>query len=210
MSRIKIEGEQFIRLNSEALQNFYYYEYINKSKKEKQCFNTKRGCRVGVFTEYAVQQHLINIYGRDIINLEFHGRKERLDEKHFRAKPDAKLEIFNKDSLKNTKDIHLKEDQIFKENTNRTKEFKIEIKGITAGQPKGQVLVEHAQRYNNYGFTHIAFCELFIDLENKKAEVDIYLISKIKDIINYPIANNKFGKPCYTYPEYLYLVKSHK
>lgn len=195
MSLIKFTKEEFIRLDSEARFDFHRWEVINKAKKEKQCFNTIRGCRVGVFCEYAIQKHLINKYREGLISLNCYGRKERLKSIHFRSKPDIEIEFYDKDRKQNK--------EVFKH-------YKIEIKGISEGQPKGQILTYHADKYSKNEFTHVAFCELFFNEEKKEASVEIYLIDQIKNIKNYPIAKNKFSKDCYTNPKYLHMVKSHK
>jgi hypothetical protein len=191
MSIIKFSRNEFIRLESEAKFDFYRWETINKAKKEKQCFNTIRSCRVGVFCEYAIQKHLINQYREGIVSLNCYGRQERLKSIHFRSKPDIDIEFYDdkKQSLK---------------------QYKIEVKGISEGQPKGQILPYHAEKYNKNEFTHVAFCELKLDEKKLEAGVEIYLIDTLKNIVNYPLAKNKYGKDCYTNSEYLHMVKSHK
>lgn len=191
MSLINFTREEFIRLESEAKFDFYRWEAINKAKKEKQCFNSIRSCRVGVFCENAIQKHLLNKYNSSIVSLNCYGKQERLKSIHFRSKPDIDIEFYS-------------------DKTSSIKNFKIEIKGISAGQPKGQILTYHADKYNNNKFTHVAFCELFFNEENKEASVKIYLIDQLKNIVKYPIAKNKFYKDCYTNPEYLHIVKEHK
>lgn len=185
MSRIIIDRQEFIMLEAEAKKDFYYWETINKAKKEKQCFNSIRSCRVGVFCEYSIQKHLLKTYGRELLGMVCYGRKERTKSIHFRSKPDIHIET-------------------------KTKDFKIEIKGISEGQPKGQILTYHGDKYHKNEFTHVAFCELFYNEKAKKAVVEIYLIDQLKNIIKYPIAKNKFGKECYTAPKYLHVVKAHK
>ena len=211
MSNIKISKKEYIILESEALKDFFKWETINKVKKEKQCFNTIRSCRVGVFCEYAVQKHLMNTFENEIINLKNYGREERIRSKSFRGKPDIEIETIN-ENIFNDLDIE-KQTQKEKKTTkiiNPVFTKKIEVKGITEGQPKGQILQYHCDKYLNNNFTHVAFCELFLNEKNKTAEIDIYLIDRIKNIVKYDIAKNKFGKDCYTNPKYLHIVKSHK
>ncbi len=187
MAKIIIDGVHYKTLLKIAKIEYDYWETVNKSRKEKQCFNSINSCKIGILSEHAVKTHLLNNYSLDLINLECFGIRERSKSIHHRKKPDIALE-----TTKNT--------------------FLMEIKGITKGQPKGQILIDHAQKYNDYKFTHVIFCEVEYkkDGEGKEfCEVDIYLTDKIKNILQYPTAKNKFGKYCYTYPEYIHMVKSH-
>ncbi len=204
MSIITFSREEFIALESEAKHDYYYWETVNKTRKEKQCFNSIRSCRVGVFCEYAIQKHLLNTYDK-ILELKAFGREEKKKRKHFRSKPDIYMRYLHKleDNKESKRDLPTEFSSV-------ERELKIEIKGISEGQPKGQILTTHGQKYYKNKFTHVAFCELYFDEQSKTASVEIYLIDKIKSIIKYPIAKNKFGKECYTNPNYLYMVKAHK
>jgi len=173
MTIIKIDGCIFQKLEAKAKENFEYWETVNKAKKEKQCFNTIKSCRVGVFCEWAVKMHLLNTYSFDLLELNVYGEIERHHNKQFRGKPDIEL-------------------------VTSTQEIKAEIKGISQGQPKSQVLTAHAEKYHNNNFTHLIFCELFLNESKQEAEIEIYLTEKLRDTIRNPIYKNLYGKECYT------------
>ncbi len=185
MTIIKMEGSIFRKLEAKAKADFERWEEVNKAKKEKQCFNSIKSCRVGVFCEWAVKMHLLNYYKFDLLELNVFGEKERHNKKQFRGKPD--IEVITS-----------------------TKHIKAEIKGISEGQPKSQVLTYHADKYHKNNFTHLIFCELFLNEENEVAEVEIYLIEQLRDTVRNPIYKNLYGKECYTNENFINTLKNKK
>lgn len=194
MSNIKIEKNTFNILMKIADTEYQYWENVNKNRKQKQCFNSKQSCRIGILSEFAAKIHLMNSYEKDdIIKLDCAGIEERVKNIHHRNKADIELNIIKKDKIK---------------------EYKIEIKGIKKGQPRGQILIDHAHKYNDKNYTHVIFCEVDFKINEKtllgEANINIYLIDQIKEIINYPIAKNLYYKYCYTHPSEIHKHVSYK
>lgn len=188
MSNIKIEKNTFNILMKIADVEYEYWENVNKKRKQKQCFNSKQSCRIGILSEFASKIHLMNSYdSKDIIKLDCAGLEERINSIHYRNKADIELNVIKKDKIK---------------------EYKIEIKGIKKGQPKSQILVDHALKYSDKNYTHVIFCEVDFKINEKtldgEAIVEIYLIDQIKNIINYPTAKNLYYKYCFTHPEQIH------
>jgi hypothetical protein len=178
MTTIILDKKHFKTLMTIAQLEYEYWEKVNAKKKEKQCFNSLNACRIGILSEAAVKAHLMSVYSEELISINLYGLKERLKEKHFYNKPDIHLETYSKD-------LH------------------IEVKGITKGQQRGQILKFHGDNYKKKGITDVAFCEVNYNLKEGSATVEIYLINKINKVVNYPISKNKFNVDCYTFNEYV-------
>jgi len=184
-NKIKIDGLHFKMLMSIADIEFEYWETKNKAHKEKQCFNTINACRIGILSEAALKVHLLHKYGERIVNLNCFGITERIKSKHFYEQSDISLET-------------------------HSESFKYEVKGITKGQPRGQILVKNGYDYLKAGISHVVFCEVDYNINKQEALIDIYLFDETSNVVKYPVRKNKYNVDCYTNDNYLHMIKVNK
>lgn len=160
-----------------AKKEYDYWETVNAKKGRKQCFNTINSCMIGVLGEFAAKLHLEYKLQEELKYLILNGIEERKTGKYF-AKSDITFQ---------------KEDR---------KDYNIEVKGITKGQQRGQILPYHNRKYKKNGVDFVFFIEIYYDMEKEYAECEVYLIEKPEDIEKWQVQPNKFKKECYTHPKY--------
>lgn len=147
--------------------DYLYYEEKN-SQKQQQNKNTKIGCLTGVLGERAAFLYLNNKY-KNVISYAMRERENRT--------------YYN-----NKSDIHFINDYNIEE--------KIEVKTIRKGYPRGQVLIQHIEKYKKNKVKGIIFVE--IDIKEDYCDCLIYEIITIEEIEKSEIKKNLLNRDCYT------------
>ncbi len=176
---IKIDTERFNQIKEIATLDFERWEERNTGK--KQCYNSMKGCLVGALAEEAAGQYIEQGYSEKGFNManfkiEMNGHTERKTGKQLFDKAD--IEVVGKQ-----------------------RNHKYEVKGIAAGQPRGQVTIYHGNKYLKNGVDRVIFVE--VQVIGETAECYIYLNESPTEIVNnWTVRPNRFKNPCYTYPAY--------
>lgn len=168
-----IKGKLFRILKQLSYKEYEKWESINKGKGRKQCFNSPRSCIVGCLSEYAVKMYIREQQNNEIKDILLKAYKER-GSKNYNA--DCDISVKSKE-----------------------KDYKVEVKGITKGQFRGQITPYHANKYVKNGIDVVFFVEVDFDYETDTAECIIYLKTTPNQILNWKLENNHYGKECYTY-----------
>lgn len=153
------------------------FDEINKYK-EKQCKNSFNSCFIGILSERAVQQYLQTTQANEIKELVMYGIKERNDKKFY-----------------NVGDIVIK--------TWTGKQYKTEVKGITKGQPRGQITTYHNDKYLKERVAKVVFVEVSYSVKFGRAECTVYLDEKPRDIKTWNLKENRYNVKCHTHPKYI-------
>lgn len=170
-----IRGKLFRILDQLAYKEYKKWETINKNKGRKQCFNSPKSCIVGLLSEYAVKLYIKEQRNENMRKVILKAFKERTD-KNFMSDCDLLVEMCDK-------------------------EFKVEVKGITKGQFRGQITPYHVNKYKKLNTDVVFFVEVDFDYEKEEAECIIYLKTTPDEILKWNIEKNHYGKDCYTYKE---------
>lgn len=174
MATYKIDGALFKVSKLLAERDFNRWEKINANRKEKQCFNTFNSCFIGVLAERAAQFYLEEYKAKHIKDLIMYGIEERKQGKHF-----GLGDIVLSDYL--------------------GKNYKIECKGITKGQQRGQITVYHLNKYLKEKVALVLFVEVEYNLKFAVANCEVYLEAKPNEIKKWGLRPNKYKVECFTY-----------
>lgn len=167
----RVEGLLFKVSKALAKQDF---ENWNNKKGERQNKNKEYSCLVGILAERAAEKHLNYKRKEQIKENIMNGIKERETGKF----------IGNGDIICVTD----------------KKDYKIECKGITKGQRRGQVTVYHIDKYEKEKVDFVFFIE--VEIFADYAECNVYHVDTVENIKynkeKYCISPNYYGQDCYT------------
>jgi hypothetical protein len=79
-----------------------------------------------------------------------------------------------------------------------TEIFKVEVKGVSLGQPQGQIYKYHNDKYIKNGIDYVYFVSVNVKKDDT-AECIIYLIERPEKIKEWPEKPNLYGDLCLTY-----------
>ncbi len=176
--KVEFKGGEFNKLAQIANKDFLHWEA--KKSGQKQCFNTFNSCMVGVLAEATVAKYAKDVYGKTQgFSIRKWGMSERTQSKPFYSKPDIEV---------NLPDYT----------------FNIEVKGITFGQQKGQILPYHISKYIKAGVNMVVFVEVLYDLNQETASCEIYCKESPRVIAKtWEMLPNKYNKTCHTNPKFI-------
>ncbi len=180
-TKIVYTGKQYEQILALSTKDYNRWEKKNlRNKGRKQCFNSLRGCIVGCASEFAAAE-----YSKACLSLhdftysfKLFGQMERRDSKNYNE-PDIVIDIDDKT-------------------------IGVEVKGITKGYQRSQIVPYHVDKYIKERVSKVIFVEVFHDKVNKEIHCEIYDSESPTEIKkDWILKNNNYGNPCYTNPSML-------